>query len=143
VENQPYEELTSQMAIMHSIAPDRLVQSGPMCDAWGTTADGVTCTGMMPEASYPLAFFGTALADGVQGVKYSDQLVAGGGRPPYRFRIQQGSFPAGLKLRADGAVLGKPQTGGTYSLTFVVTDATTPVPQTATQTMTLSIATRN
>ena len=44
VENQPYQDLVTQMEIMHSIAPDRIGQTGPSCDSWADTSTGVTCT---------------------------------------------------------------------------------------------------
>ncbi len=143
VENQPYQALVNQMSIMHSIAPDRLVQSGPMCDAWGDTPSGVVCSATMPEVSYPLAFLGTTLPDGFQRLKYRAQIVAGGGRPRYAYSIEAGSLPAGLKLRSDGDISGKPLVGGTFSVTFEVTDSSAPVPQTATQTMSFTIASWN
>ena len=39
VQNQPYDALVTQMEIMHSMAPDRLAQSGAMCDAWVRSAE--------------------------------------------------------------------------------------------------------
>lgn len=142
VENQPYQTLVNQMSIMHSIAPNRRVRSGPMCDAWSDTSAGVVCTATMARVSYPLAFFGTALPDGLQRWPYKAQVVAGGGRPQYRYSVAPGSLPTGLRLHRDGAITGKPKTSGTFSITFEVTDSSTPVPQTATQTMTLTIAAR-
>ena len=37
IEDQPYPEVTTAASLMHSILPDRLIQSGPTCDSW---ADG-------------------------------------------------------------------------------------------------------
>src|SRR6202041_2044228 len=50
------------------------------------------------------------------------------------------SLPAGLNLSAGGVLSGTPAagSGGPYSLTFVVTDSSTP-PQTAQAALTLSI----
>jgi agarase len=141
VENQPYDDLVTQMEIMHSIAPDRLVQSGPTCDAWADGANGVVCTATMPQASYPPEIFGTALGNGVRGKSYSDAVVAGGGRPGYTFTIRQGSLPPGLVLHAtSGDVTGKPKASGTFSVTVEVTDSSAPTPQSASQVLTVRIA---
>ena len=61
VENQPYQDLVTQMEIMHSIAPDRVGQTGPSCDSWADTSTGVECTAYMPVETYPLTIFSTAL----------------------------------------------------------------------------------
>jgi len=143
VENQPYDDLVTQMEIMHSIAPDRLVQSGPMCDAWAQGGSGVVCTATMSLVSYPLEVVGTALANGTQGQGYRDEVVAAGGRPRYTYTIQQGSLPQGLRLQSTtGEITGKPEASGTYAVTVEVTDSTTPAPETATQTLSLDVAPR-
>jgi len=143
VENQPYDELVTQMETMHSIAPDRLVQSGPLCDAWAAGRSGVVCTATMPSVTYPLAVFTTALADGTQGRSYRDEVIADGGRPRYTYTIQEGSLPPGLHLDAtSGDIRGKPGASGTYTVTVEATDSTRPTPQTATQTLSLDVAPR-
>jgi hypothetical protein len=140
VENQPYEDLVTQMEIMHSIAPDRLVQSGPTCDAWADSANGVVCTATMPQVSYPLAIFGTTLANGNRDQRYLSDVVAGGGKPGYTYTIQQGSLPHGLVLDSTtGFITGKPTALGTYSVTVEVTDSTTPTPETASQTLSMEV----
>jgi len=141
VENQPYDDLVTQMEVMHSIAPDRLVRSGTMCDAWARGESGVACTATMPRVSYPLKVLGTALANGIQGQSYSDDVVAEGGRPPYAYRIQQGSLPRGLRLdRKTGDITGRPEASGLYTVTIEATDSTMPAPQRATQTLSLDVA---
>jgi len=141
VENQPYDDLVTQMEIMHSIAPDRLVQSGPTCDAWAHSANGVVCTATMPQASYPLAIFGTTLADGNKNQRYFSDVVAGGGTPRYTYTIQQGSLPSGLVLDSTtGFITGRPAAVGTYSVTVEVTDSTVPTPETASQTLSLDVS---
>lgn len=144
VENQPYDELVTQTEILHSIAPDRLVGSGPMCDAWAPSGSGVVCTATMARVSYPLEVLGTALPNGTQGESYRDHVLAVGGRPGYTYAIQQGSLPAGLRLHsATGAITGTPHASGTYTVTVEATDSTTPVPQSATQTLSLDVAPRH
>ncbi len=141
VDNQPYDDLVTQMEIMHSMAPDRLGQSGPVCDAWAQGDDGVVCTATMPLVTYPLAVFSTALADGTKGQKYHGDVIAEGGTPGYTYTIQQGSLPPGLHLHGTtGKITGKPKASGTYTVTIEVTDSTTPVPETATQTLSLDVA---
>jgi hypothetical protein len=95
----------------------------------------------MPRVSYPLAVTGTTLADGTQGQSYRDVVVAEGGRPRYRYAIQQGSLPRGLRLYArTGAITGTPKASGTYTVTIEVTDSTTPAPLRAIQTLSLDVA---
>ena len=144
VENQPYDELVTQMETVHSIAPDRLVGSGPMCDAWAQGDSGVVCTATMPRVSYPLEVLATALPRGTEGRSYSGDVLAAGGMPGYTYTIQQGSLPAGLRLhRTTGVITGKPEASGTYTVTIDVTDSTTPAPQSATQTFSLRVAPRH
>jgi hypothetical protein len=141
VENEPYDDLVTQMEIMHSIAPDRLVGSGPMCDAWAQGGSGVVCTATMPRMSYPLEIAGTSLPDGRQGRDYKGAVIAGGGRPGYTYTIQQDSLPSGLRLNSGtGAITGKPEASGQYTVTVEVTDSTMPTPQSVTQALSLDIA---
>ena len=141
VENQPYATLVTQMELLHSIAPDRLVQSGGMCDAWARSGTGVSCTAVMPRVTYPLSVVGTTPASATQGEPFSDDLVAGGGTPRYLFTIDHGSLPSGLRLQArTGVIAGKPKASGTYTVTVGVTDSTTPEPRKATLSLTLDIA---
>ncbi len=62
VENQPYQDLVTQLEIMHSIAPDRAYQTGPTCDSWSDGSSGVTCTATMAKASYPLSIYSASPA---------------------------------------------------------------------------------
>ncbi len=143
VENQPYDDLVTQMEIMHSIAPDRLAQSGTMCDAWARGESGVACTATMPRVRYPLEILGNALADGTQGQNYRDDVVAAGGSPGYTFTIEGGSLPSGLRLHGKtGDITGRPRASGAYTVTIEATDSTAPSSQSVTQTLTLDIAAR-
>jgi agarase len=141
VEDQPYQDLVAQIEAMHSIAPDRRGASGPMCDAWTDSASGVTCSATMPLVSYPVSIFQTTLVHGTQGWRYRGQVVAAGGRPAYTYRVQPGSLPRGLQLdRRSGVITGKPKTNGTFSVVVEVTDSSKPTPETATQTLSLTIS---
>jgi hypothetical protein len=142
VENQPYDDLVTQMETMHSIAPDRLVQSGPMCDDWASSGGGVVCTATMPAASSPLEVFGAPLGgDPTKHYPYRVHVYAAGGTPGYSFMIEQGSLPPGLNLNSrTGAITGTPKATGTYSFTVEATDSTTPVAQTASESMSLDVS---
>jgi hypothetical protein len=95
----------------------------------------------MPLVSYPLAFLGSSPANPTQGRYYRGAVFAEGGRPRYRYTIEQGSLPPGLHLaRKSGDIIGTTHVTGTYTLTVEVTDSTKPVPLTATQTYSLDVA---
>jgi Putative Ig domain len=144
VENQPYQSLVSRMEIMHSIAPDRINQNGPTCDSWADTPSGVTCTAYMPQQSYPLSVPDTALPNAVQAAKYSNYVTTIGGKPQYSISLAGGeSLPEGLKLNTKtGLVYGKPVVYGNFNFTVTAIDSSSPTPQTATQTESISIAPR-
>ncbi len=141
VENQPYDELVTQMSIVHSMAPDRWGQSGSTCDSWAQGQNGVVCTATMPLVTYPLEILATPMANGTQGRNYRYEVIAEGGRPHYTYRIEQGSLPRGLRLhRSTGEISGHLLSSGTYSVTIEATDSTKPAPQTTTQTFSLDVA---
>lgn len=141
VENQPYENLVTQMEIMHSVAPDRVVSPGPTCDSWAEAAGGVTCDATMPAASYPLSIFTQTLPDGTTGTPFADQVIAGGGRPRYTYGlVDHPSLPPGLRLnRSTGLISGTPRVSGTYAFTVEVTDSTTSAAQTTTQALSITV----
>lgn len=62
-------------------------------------------------------------ANGIQNVSYTTTLTATGGTTPYTFTISSGSLPPGLSLASNGTISGTPTTLGTYSATFLATDA--------------------
>jgi agarase len=143
VENQPYGDLVTQVQLMHSIAPDRLAQSGTTCDSWAPGTSGAVCTATMPLVTYPLQLAGITLAGATQGTSYRAAVIAEGGRPRYSYAVVQGSLPRGLHLRTKtGAITGTPEVSGTYTVTIAVTDSTSPAPQRVTQTLSLDVAPR-
>ena len=87
-----------------------------------------------------LAVTTSSLPGGTAGSLYpSTALQASGGVPPYSWELSSGNLPAGLTLSAAGAITGTPSSGGTYPLTFVVTDSYSS-PETAKASLTLTIA---
>ena len=94
VEDQPYQDLVTQMEILHSMAPDRVAQSGPACDSWADNTGQVTCTATLPQVSYPLSVFSTSLPGATQGAAYANYVIAEGGRPGYTFALPSQAIPA-------------------------------------------------
>ena len=82
-----------------------------------------------------------ALPDGIVGTSYLATLAASGGRPPYAWSIQSGSVPAGLTLDASGTISGTPTAVGTSVFTVMVADATSPAPETGSQTFGITVRT--
>jgi len=75
----------------------------------------------------------SSLPNGTVGSKYSADLNASGGNPPYSWSLVagSGSLPAGLKLKKSGEIEGRPTGSGTSTFTVEVTDTkTTTVPRT-------------
>jgi hypothetical protein len=81
----------------------------------------------------------TGLSNGMVGTPYSATLSASGGTPPYRWTITAGSLPSGLSLSSSGAIAGTPSSTGSSSFTVQVTDFTTPIAQTATKDLSISV----
>jgi Putative Ig domain len=63
------------------------------------------------------------IPDAVDGTAYSANLVARGGKAPYRWTIVSGALPAGLQLASTGAVTGRTTTTGAFQFDVRVTDA--------------------
>ena len=57
------------------------------------------------------------------GIPYSTHLAASGGIGPYTWRLLSGPLPRGLRLLADGTVVGTPRRAGLLRLLFRVTDS--------------------
>jgi hypothetical protein len=65
-----------------------------------------------------------ALADGLTGVAYAQQLtISAGGVQPFAFRVTGGSLPPGVTLTSAGMLGGTPTRAGTYRFTVVANDA--------------------
>ena len=73
----------------------------------------------------PLTVGTTTLNAGVKGFPFSQQLLAAGGTPPYRWSLATGLLPAGLSLDpGNGMLSGTPLVTGTFPVSVSVTDAT-------------------
>jgi hypothetical protein len=57
---------------------------------------------------------------------YRFQLEAAGGIEPYRWRIEAGPMPRGVKLDGHGELSGEPQETGQFDLTVVANDSSEP-----------------
>jgi hypothetical protein len=68
---------------------------------------------------------------------YSKPLSAQGGVTPYSWSLVSGTLPAGLSLSSNGTISGTPTQTGTFTFTVRCTDSTDP--QTADQTLTLTV----
>ena len=93
-----------------------------------------------PQPTPPLTIVTSGLSSGTVGMPYSATLSASGGTPPYSWAIVGGSLPPGLSLSSNGAITGTPSSTGSYDFTVQVTDSTTPIPQTATVGLSISVS---
>jgi Putative Ig domain len=82
----------------------------------------------------------TTLPAGQVGAAYSTLLQASGGTTPYSWGLGSGVLPAGLSLSTSGTLSGTPTTAGSFTFTIKVTDSTTPTAQTATKSLTFTVA---
>jgi len=88
----------------------------------------------------PLSVDTNSLPTGTVGVSYSQTLQAANGVPPYKWSLTSGNLPAGLSLGASsGTISGTPTTAETSTFTVQVRDSSTPVAQTATASLSITI----
>jgi large repetitive protein len=88
-------------------------------------SSGLTLTRQFTlSISTGLSILTTSLPNGSVGTVYPTQtLSAGGGQPPYRWTISNGTLPAGLALDGVfGRISGTPTANGKYPFTLTVTD---------------------
>jgi len=96
----------------------------------------------------PLSILTTSLPNAAQGSPYSFPLAASGGVPPLTWAITSGALPPGISLTTStGQLSGTPTTQGVFSFTVKVTDSAllppNQQPQTATQTLSLTVGVPN
>jgi len=87
----------------------------------------------------PLSVANSSLVTGAVGLAYNQTLQAASGTPPYTWSVTTGSLPAGLFLSPGGIISGIPTTAGSSSFTVQVLDSSTPVAQTATASLSITI----
>jgi hypothetical protein len=88
----------------------------------------------------PLIVTTALLSGGSVGVPYSATLQASGGATSYSWSITSGTLPDGLSLNSStGVISGTPTTSNKWTFTVQVTDSSTPSPQSATQSLSISI----
>jgi hypothetical protein len=93
------------------------------------------------NAATALAITTTSIPVATYQTDYSTTLKATGGTLPYNWKVIAGAHPTGFALDAGRGVLyGTPEKGGTYPLTFSVTDSSKPA-QTETVNLTVVVAT--
>jgi len=86
----------------------------------------------------PVIATNSPLPGGTIGMPYSQSLAASSGQPPYAWSST--SLPAGLALNpVTGLLSGTPSTTGTFSITVTVTDSSSPLQQTGSKALSLSI----
>jgi hypothetical protein len=80
-----------------------------------------------------------ALPNGIVGVAYSTTMAATGGATPLTWSAT--GLPAGVTINPNsGAISGAPTAAGTNAVTVAVTDSTSPTPQTASKSYSVTIA---
>jgi hypothetical protein len=93
------------------------------------------------SATEPISISTTSVPTGIAGLAYSVDLSANGGTTPYTWSISAGSLPTGVNLSAgSGTISGTPTASGVFNFTVKVMDATTPTAQTATKSLTITVA---
>ncbi len=81
----------------------------------------------------------TNLPNGTVNTAYNQQLNFSGGTPPVTWTISSGALPSWASLSASGAITGTPTATATSNFTVKATDSATPTPQTATQSLSITV----
>ena len=91
------------------------------------------------SATYDLNIVTTDLPSGTQFLPYTETLLAKGGTPPYKWKLESGSLPDGLILDSlAGIISGTPSLADSFDFTVRVTDSNA-VPKTDTQHLCIKI----
>ncbi|WP_433372608.1 putative Ig domain-containing protein [Streptosporangium sp. CA-115845] len=105
-------------------------------NAAGSGLPSTSSTAVVPNAAPAFTF--AAPPAGEVGAAYSVPLTMSGGTAPYAWSVSAGSLPPGLTLNTStGLLSGTPTSGGSYSFTAQVTDASN---VSATRAVTLVVA---
>jgi GDSL-like Lipase/Acylhydrolase family/Bacterial Ig-like domain (group 3)/Putative Ig domain len=106
----------------------------------GTTVTA-TFTVNVASATSTLAATSPQLPSGTQGTGYAGTLTSTGGTGPVYWSIESGNLPDGLSLDpGTGQISGIATGAGTYSFTAQVIDSSSPTPQSATESLSITIA---
>ena len=93
------------------------------------------------SAAATLALSEPQLPGGSQGVGYTGALTSTGGMAPLFWSITNGALPDGLTLDpGTGVISGIPTASGTFSFSAQVVDGTSPTPQSAAESLSITIA---
>jgi Putative Ig domain len=88
--------------------------------------DTLVGLGIAPKPAVPtsrrLVIASRALPAGRRDRAYAVRLLAAGGTPPYSWAKTGGALPAGLRLAADGRLVGLPKRSGSFTLRLRVAD---------------------
>ena len=104
------------------------------------TVPMISALEILPAGS-SLRFSTSSVPAGQVGAAYSTMIQATGGSTPYHWSISSGALPAGLTLSATtGTISGTPTASGSSTFTAKVTDSTSPTAQTATKSLTITVA---
>ena len=106
----------------------------------GSPAQTASATLNLTIVSPVLSITTPALPTAVINVAYSFTMQAAGGTGPYSWSITGGRLPSGMTLDPSGLISGTPTFTSSSSITFKVTDSSSPV-QTATMAFPLAVVT--
>ncbi len=112
-----------------------------IADNAANTPQAVNLTGTGASSSGGLPIGPAALPNGNIGAAYGQTLTVTGGIAPFTFSISAGTLPAGLNLGTTSGSIGGVPTGpiGASNFTVMVTDSSSPTPQTGNATYTITI----
>jgi hypothetical protein len=90
-------------------------------------------------AATTLTISTTSLPTATVGTAYNTALAATAGTTPYSWSLTAGSLPAGITLSSAGVFSGTPTVSGSFQITVLVTDSTSPTHQTASANFKLTV----
>jgi hypothetical protein len=102
---------------------------------------GITSkTPSQPPAAPTLQITTAVLANAQTGIQLLVSITATGGLQPYRWSVASGTLPSGISLDAASGILsGKPSLGGQFNFSVILSDSSSPKPQTAMKALTLTV----
>jgi hypothetical protein len=80
------------------------------------------------------------VTDGTVGTSYNAAIIPANGTGPYNYTVTSGSLPDGLNLDSQaGTIIGTPTTAGSFTATIQATDSSSPTPQTAAGSVSITV----